>query len=56
MYQLKSVSTVIAIIGFSTVALMGQSIAAPMNNTDINNAVQGNAEQSFAPHCLAPHY
>ncbi|MGO2120474.1 L,D-transpeptidase family protein [Psychrobacter sp.] len=46
MYQLKSVSMAIAIIGFSTVALMGQSIAAPMNNTDINNAVQGNAEQS----------
>ncbi|WP_444525683.1 L,D-transpeptidase family protein [Psychrobacter sp. AOP7-B1-24] len=46
MYQLKRVSTAIAIIGFSTVALMGQSIAAPMNRIDINNAVQGNAEQS----------
>jgi len=46
MYQLKSVSTAIAIISFSTVALMGQSIAAPMNNTDINNVLQGNAEQS----------
>ena len=63
MYQLKKISMAIAMIGFSTAAFMGQSVAVPLDSANVNpqatsineaNISKSNANQANAAKDISP--
>ena len=48
MYQLKKISTAVAMIGFSTAFFIAQSIAAPLSNTNAPNKSANNGSMTSA--------
>ena len=49
MYQLKKISTAVAMIGFSTAVFMGQSVAAPLDSVNANNQATTNNSDNQTP-------